>query len=62
LDPKAHERGRIAATRELLDRGWEKALGFADIEGADPLAMDEVEAEIRSIAEALRAERGTAAP
>ena len=57
LDPKARERDRIAAVRELLDRGWGKAVGYADIEGADPLALREVEAEIRAIAEQLRAER-----
>ncbi len=57
LDPRARDRDRIAAARELLDRGWGKAVGYADIEGADPLAMGEVEAEIRSIAEQLRRER-----
>ncbi len=48
---------RIAAWRELLDRGWGKAVGYADIEGSDPLEQDEVTAEIRSIAEALSQER-----
>ena len=48
---------RIAAWKELLDRGWGKAVGFADIEGADPLEDDEVAAEIRSIADQLRRER-----
>ncbi len=57
LDPKAHKRDRIAATRELLDRGWGKAVGYADIEGADPLGHDEVAQEIREIAEALEQER-----
>ena len=32
-DPKAHNRDRIAASREMLDRGWGKAVGFADIDG-----------------------------
>ena len=48
---------RIAAAREILDRGWGKAVGFADIVGADPLEQDEVAAEIRSIAEAFEQER-----
>ena len=58
LDPKARDRDRIAAARELLDRGWGKAVGFADVESADPLEQDEVAAKIRSIAEALKQERG----
>ena len=53
--PKAHSRDRIAAAREVLDRGWGKAVGFADIEGADPLGQGEVEAEIGSIADAVGA-------
>ena len=57
LDPKARDRDRIAATSELLDRGWGKAPAYASIEGTDPLEMDEVAAEIRSIAEQLRRER-----
>ena len=57
LDPKARDRDRITATSELLDRGWGKAPAYASIEGTDPLEMDEVAAEIRSIAEQLRAER-----
>lgn len=56
-DPKARDRDRITATSELLDRGWGKAPAYASIEGTDPLEMDEVAAEIRSIAEQLRAER-----
>ena len=56
-DPNARDRDRIAAYRELLDRGWGKAPQFAAIEGADPLEQDEVAAEIRSIALALEQER-----
>ena len=56
-DPKARDRDLITATSELLDRGWGKAPAYASIEGTDPLEMDEVAAEIRSIAEQLRAER-----
>ena len=57
LDPKARDRDRIAAAREILDRGWGKAVGYADIEGADPLGHDEITREIKAIAEQLRAER-----
>ena len=56
-DPKAHNRDRISAAREILDRGWGKAVGFTDVVGADPLEQDEVAAEIRTIAEALERER-----
>ncbi len=55
-DPTARNADRIAAAREILDRGWGKAVGVADIDGGDPLGMGEVEAEIRRIAEEL--ERG----
>ena len=48
---------RIAAWKELVDRGWGKAAAFAGIEGADPLGMGEVEAEIRRIAEELQRQR-----
>ena len=48
---------RIAAWRELLDRGWGKAPTFASIEGADPLEQDEVAQEIKAIAEQLERER-----
>jgi hypothetical protein len=56
-DPAARNADRIAAAREILDRGWGKAVGFTDIEGADPLEQDEVAAEIRSIAKALEQQR-----
>ena len=48
---------RIAAWKELLDRGWGKAPAFASIEGAEPLGMGEVDTEIHRIAEQLRQER-----
>ena len=47
---------RIAAWIELLDRGWGKAVGFANFEGADPLGDDEVQAEVRAIADQLERE------
>ena len=57
IDPTARNADRITAAREILDRGWGKAVGFTDIEGADPLGDDEVQAEIRAIAEQLERER-----
>jgi Family of unknown function (DUF5681) len=51
---------RIAAARELWDRGWGKAPAFANIEGHDPLEQDEVAAEIRAIQAQLRAGRANA--
>ena len=47
---------QIRATELLLAYGWGKPAAFAPIDGADPLGMGEVEAEIRRIAEEL--ERG----
>ena len=48
---------RIRAYEALLAYGWGKPAAFSPIEGADPLEMDEVAAEIRSIAEQLKRER-----
>jgi hypothetical protein len=56
-DPKARNADRVAASRELLDRGWGKAPAFSNIEGADPLETDEVAHEIQRIADDLRAKR-----
>ena len=56
-DAKAREADRIAAIRELLDRGWGKAPAFANIEGADPLGQDEVAGAIQAIADELQAQR-----
>ena len=51
---------RIAAWRELLDRGFGKSASFAAIEGADPLELDELSREISAIADELRARRDAA--
>ena len=48
---------QIRASELLLAYGWGKPAAFAPIEGADPLSMAEVEAEIRRIAEELRRDR-----
>ena len=53
---------RIAAWRELLDRGYGKAASFAAIEGADPLELDDVAREIAAIADELRARRESKEP
>jgi Family of unknown function (DUF5681) len=56
-NPKANNRDRVAAYRELLDRGWGKAPAFASMEADDPLELDEIASDIRSIADELRARR-----
>ena len=48
---------QIRAYELLLAYGWGKPTTFVPIEGADPLEMDDVAAEIRSIAAQLRRER-----
>ena len=56
-DPRAKWSERIAAVRELADRGWGKAPAFAAIEGADPLELSAIAAEVQSIADELAARR-----
>jgi hypothetical protein len=56
-NPKAHDRDRVAACRELLDRGWGKAPAFASIEAGDPLELDAISREVQQIADELRARR-----
>jgi len=56
-DPKAHKRDRLAAVRELFDRGWGKAPAFAAMETGDPLELDDIAQEIQGIADELRARR-----
>lgn len=53
-DPRAKPAERIAAVRELLDRGYGKAPAFAAIEGQDPLELGAIAQEIQSIADELR--------
>ncbi len=45
---------QIRAAELVLAYGWGKPAAFVPIEGADPLELDEVAAEIRQIAEQLR--------
>jgi hypothetical protein len=56
-DPDVRPADRIQAVRALIEHGWGKAASFAAIEGADPLEMDEVAAEIRAIADELEKQR-----
>ena len=53
-DSRAKPSERIAAVRELADRGWGKAPAFAAIEGQDPLELSAIAQEIQSIADELR--------
>ena len=56
-DPRAKVSERIAAVRELADRGWGKAPAFAAIEGADPLELSAIAQEVQAIADELAARR-----
>ena len=56
-DPRAKVSERIAAVRELADRGWGKAPAFAAIEGADPLELSAIALEVQAIADELAARR-----
>lgn len=56
-DSRSKPSERIAAWRELLDRGFGKAPAFAAIEGNDPLELSAIAAEIQSIADELAARR-----
>lgn len=56
-DPRAKPSERIAAWRELADRGWGKAPAYAAIEGGDPLELSAIAAEIQGIADELAARR-----
>lgn len=56
-DPSAKNQDRIAAAREILDRGWGKAPAYAPIEGGDPLEASELDQAIRDIADQLVARR-----
>lgn len=60
-DPRAKASERIAAVRELLDRGYGKAPAFQAMEGSDPLELGAIAAEIQGIADELAARRQTAA-
>ena len=50
---------QIRATELLLAYGWGKPPAFAPVDGANPLEENEVEAEIRRIAEELERQRPT---
>jgi hypothetical protein len=45
------------AASELWDRGWGNPAMYAEIEGADPLGMDEVGEAIARVADELRGQR-----
>ena len=47
-NPKAHDRDRVAACRELLDRGWGKAPAYASMEADDPLELSDIAREIQA--------------
>lgn len=57
LDSRAKPMERIAAARELADRGWGKAPAFAAIEGHDPLELDATLEALQGLTDELRARR-----
>lgn len=61
-DTRAKASERLAAWRELADRGYGKAPAFAAIEGGDPLELSAIAAEIQSIADELAARRAERSP
>jgi hypothetical protein len=56
-DPSARNTDRIAAAREIFDRGWGKAPAYAPIEGGDPLEESDLDRAIKDIADQLTAKR-----
>jgi hypothetical protein len=56
-DPNARNTDRIAAAREIFDRGWGKAPAYAPIEGGDPLEASELDQAIKDIAAQLVSRR-----
>lgn len=56
-DPSARNTDRIAAAREIFDRGWGKAPAYAPIEGGDPLEESDLDKAIRDIADQLTAKK-----
>ena len=56
-DVAAKDSDRIAAARELLDRGWGKSPAFAPMEDGDPLELGDVPRQIASVMDELAARR-----
>jgi hypothetical protein len=56
-DTSARNADRLAAAREVLDRGWGRSASFQPIEGGDPLSMSELDAAIVEIASRLAGRR-----
>jgi hypothetical protein len=55
-NPSARDADRIAATKELFDRGWGKTLSVAVVQDRESLETDEIAAEVRRIGAELRGE------
>jgi hypothetical protein len=56
-NPRAANRDRVAAYRELLDRGWGKAPAFAAMEAEDPLELSETQRIVGEKLDELAARR-----
>jgi hypothetical protein len=48
---------RLAAVREILDRGWGKAPSHSLIEDGDPLELDDVDRAVRAVVDELAEKR-----
>jgi hypothetical protein len=56
-DDSAKASDRIAAARELLDRGWGKAPAYEPVKDGDPLEHGEVESELARVVDELARQR-----
>jgi hypothetical protein len=56
-NPRAANRDRVAAYRELLDRGWGKAPAFAAMGAEDPLELSDTQRIVGQILDQLQARR-----
>lgn len=61
-DETAKDSDRIAAGREILDRGWGKSAAYAPVEEGDPLELDVSESAIGRLVDDLASRRETKAP
>lgn len=60
-DETAKDSDRIAAGREILDRGWGKSAAYAPVEEGDPLELNVSESAIGRIVDDLASRRETTA-
>jgi hypothetical protein len=61
-DTRAANRDRIAAGREILDRGYGRAPEHAPVDGADPLELGPIQVAIAALVADLRLSLEAAVP